>query len=110
MSRHESGEDRTAEPSRLDIRPPARDDIAAAYAWYERQRPGLGEDFVNAVDFALAAVRDHPEMYARIHSEIRRVTVQGYPYGVFYLSEPGTIVVLAVAHHRRHPRRWRGRR
>jgi plasmid stabilization system protein ParE len=49
-------------------------------------------------------------MYARVHGETRRATVQGYPYGVFYLAEPGSVVVLAVTHHGRHPRRWRGRR
>jgi plasmid stabilization system protein ParE len=62
------------------------------------------------VDAALAAVRDQPEIYARVHGETRRATVQRYPYGVFYLAEPGSVVVLAVTHHGRHPRRWRGRR
>jgi plasmid stabilization system protein ParE len=110
LTQNKSGERESAEPSRLEIRPQARGDIAAAHAWYERQRPGLGEDFIRAVDAALAAVREQPKVYARVHGEIRRATVQGYPYGVFYLAEPGTVVVLAVTHHRRHPRRWRGRR
>lgn len=108
---HRSGkEGDAADLPRLEIRPQARGDVEAAYAWHEQQGLHLGEEFVRAVDAALATVRDHPEMYARVHGETRRVTVQGYPYGVFYLAEPDTVVVLAVTHHKRHPRSWRGRR
>jgi hypothetical protein len=31
------------------FRPEARDEVDEAYAWYERQRPGLGEEFLAAV-------------------------------------------------------------
>lgn len=108
---HHGGEELGAAGlSRLEIRPQARVDIEAAYAWYEQQRPHLGEEFVRAVDATLAAIRAHSKMYAHVHGETRRATVQGYPYGVFYLAEPGAVVVLAVTHHKRHPRRWRARR
>ncbi len=65
---------------------------------------------MHAVDAALAAARNHPEMYVRVHGETRRATVPGYPYGVFYLAEPAAVVVLAVTHHKCHPRQWRRRR
>ena len=110
MTKSEGEERDTAELPRLEIRPQARGDIEATYAWYEQQRVGLGRDFVRAVDTSLAAVREHPEMYAHVHGETRRATVPGYPYGVFYLAERGVVVVLAVTHHKRHPRHWRRRR
>lgn len=110
MTSGESGAGEAAHLARLEVRPQARADIEGAYGWYERQRPELGKNFVRAVDAVLAAVRYHPEIYARVHGEIRRATVPGYPYGVFYLAEPDAVVVLAVTHHKRHPRHWRRRR
>jgi plasmid stabilization system protein ParE len=105
----EPGEREAVAHLAFEVRPQARADIEAVYAWYEQQRPGLGKSFVRAVDSALAAVRDRPEMYARVHGDIRRATLRGYPYGVFYLAEPGAVVMVAVTHHKRHPRHWRGR-
>jgi len=95
---------------RLEVRPQARSDIEAAHAWYEQQFLGLGEKFVRAVDEAFAALLRHPEMYARVHRDIRRVLVQRFPYGVYYLVRGDAVVVLACTHLRRHPRVWRSRR
>ena len=40
--------------------PQARDDVSSAYDWYERQRPGLGEDYLGCVKAALASVQRMP--------------------------------------------------
>ena len=38
----------------------AEQDIAEAFAWYEDQRPGLGEDFLRCVDACIQATRAGP--------------------------------------------------
>lgn len=38
--------------ARLRFRPEAAADIADAHAWYEQQRPGLGDEFREALDAA----------------------------------------------------------
>jgi hypothetical protein len=48
----------------LIIAPEAESDLAEAYAWYERQRIGLGEDFVACVDACIHAIRRTPKMHA----------------------------------------------
>ena len=35
-------------------------DLEEAYAWYEAQKPGLGEDFRDALDVALDFVTENP--------------------------------------------------
>jgi hypothetical protein len=39
-----------------------RDEIDEAYAWYEKQRTGLGEDFLSAVQAVLERIERNPEV------------------------------------------------
>jgi plasmid stabilization system protein ParE len=81
-------------------------DLAGAYGWYEGQRAGLGEEFLGAVDASLDAIQEFPEMYARVHGEVRRAVVSRFPYAVFYRVEPKRVVVLAVLHMASDPKFW----
>ena len=58
----------------------AEADVEEAFAWYEAQRPGLGETFRRALDVAVASIEEHPEAYAVIHRETRRVLLPTFPY------------------------------
>lgn len=90
----------------LLIRPEAEQDLRAAYAWYERQRPGLGEDFLSCLETALLKIQLHPRQFPMIHREIRRHLVRRFPYAIFYIPRPETISVLAILHCRRDPEAW----
>jgi len=81
-------------------------DLAGAYGWYEGQRAGLGEEFLGAVDASFDAIEQFPEMFARVHGEVRRAVVSRFPYAVFYRVEPKRVVVLAVLHMARDPKLW----
>jgi hypothetical protein len=39
----------------LVLAPDAHLDLDEAYAWYERRRPGLGEEFLTSVDACMEA-------------------------------------------------------
>jgi plasmid stabilization system protein ParE len=41
---------------------------------------------------------------------VRRALVGRFPYAIYFRATPNEIVVLAVIHGRRHPRRWQSRR
>ena len=93
----------------LTIRPAAESDMADARDWYERQRPGLGGEFLTAVEDAFARIEASPEAYAAIYREVRRVGLKGYPYIVYYRVSKGPVEVLAVLHASRDPNTWRTR-
>jgi toxin ParE1/3/4 len=46
----------------LLIRPEAEADIEEAYRWNERQRSGLGSDFLLCVEEGLDKIQKNPEM------------------------------------------------
>ena len=81
-------------------------DLAGAYGWYEDQRAGLGEEFLAAVDATFDAIEQVPEMFRRVHGEVRRANVSRFPYAVFYRVDPKSVVVLTVLHTARDPKLW----
>lgn len=88
------------------VRLRAERDIESARAWYEAQRPGLGEEFLSSVQARLEAIREFPETCPTIYRSVRRAVVHRFPYLIFYLLSPGKIVVLAVLHTSRSPAVW----
>ncbi len=96
--------------TRVILRPAAAADIEQAYEWYEQQRPGLGNEFLTAIQSTIDRVVAQPEAFAVIHRTTRRALVpQRFPYGLFYRTYGETIVVVACMHAKRDPRRWQRR-
>lgn len=93
----------------ITFRPEARAELVEAWAWYEEQRPGLGDELAACVEAAIGKAARQPDAYAVVHEGVRRVLVRRFPYGVFYVVEAGELLVLAIAHGRRRPHYWRDR-
>jgi plasmid stabilization system protein ParE len=93
----------------LLVRPAAAADVEEAYLWYKRQRAGLGEEFLAAVETALVDIVAHPTTYPMIHRDARRVLLRRFPYAIFYRVYGEVVVVLACMHGRRDPSRWKAR-
>ena len=95
----------------IRISEPASDELSEAVRWYEVRRPGLGEDFFNAVNATLGLVETSPEIGATVSADgnTRRMLVVRFPYQVVYRLRPTELVVVAVAHMKRRPRYWTNR-
>ena len=94
---------------RLVVAAPAEADLATAYDWYEAQSPGLGAEFLRAVDATFAATQRTPALFPTVRGRTRRALLRRFPYGVFFTAADDGVVVLAVVHSRRHPRVWQSR-
>lgn len=91
------------------FQPDAQEEMDHAYAWYEGQRPGLGEAFLAAVREVLTRIQEHPEMYEQLYRGLRRGLTRRFPYAIFYRVEANRIVVVAVFHSSRDPQEWQYR-
>jgi toxin ParE1/3/4 len=99
-------------PVRFDAE--AEDEIAAAAAWYEEKRGGLGVEFLDAVEEAEGRLAEAPQTFpldarATAALAVRRCPVARFPYWLVFLDLEGEIRVLAAAHTRRRPGYWRSR-
>ena len=104
----------TAVTSRVRFELEADEEYRAAARWYETRRPGLGAEFLDAVDMTLRRVVRSPGAGAPVGRVptglgVRQVPVRRFPYHIVYLETVGAIRVLAVAHDRRRPRYWQDR-
>ena len=94
---------------RIEFTPEASEDVAEAFSWYEGQRAGLGREFEEYVDRAVAIIRSMPLAGTPVHRMLRRSLVARFPFALYYAVEDEVVVVRAVLHHRRDPRTWRRR-
>ena len=98
---------------RVVVRPEVRADLDEAAAWYERQRAGLGSEFVAEVARVLPSLAENPFLNSRRHraKHIRWRYPERFPYRVIYevLEHDESVIVAAVLHAARHDRHWRAR-
>ena len=94
---------------RLLVREAAEADIAEAARWYEERSPGLGSEFLRAVDVTLAEVARMPERYPVVRGRARRALLRRFPYAVFFVARPDLVSVIACLHAHRDPRHWQKR-
>jgi len=98
----------------VTIRPDAEAEFEAAAVWYEKQRAGLGLQFLVAVDRAIQHVRTWPHTGVPVEGlasdlDVRRLAVSKFPYHVAYMANDDAVHILAVAHDHRRPGYWRHR-
>ena len=82
----------------LIIRPAAEKHLVEARLWYEKQRTGLGKDFIDSIEDTLNSISRFPNLYPVTIKKIRRALTNRFPYGIFYIVEDERIVVLGVNH------------
>ncbi len=93
-------------PRELIIRTEVEVEIADAFEWYEARVPGLGSDFLLASDATFDGILRNPRQFPTVHKTVRRVLLRRFPYEVFFVEDGQNIVVLAVFHVKRNPKRW----
>jgi plasmid stabilization system protein ParE len=91
------------------LRAAAAADVEEAWLWYEAQREGLGDEFLQVVEQALESIATFPESAPIVQRDIRRHLLRRFPYGLFYRLVQDQIVVVACFHAKRSPRAWRSR-
>ncbi len=73
---------------RLVVRGAAEADIVEAARWYEQRSPGLGSEFLRAVDVTLAEIARMPERYPVVRANARRALLRRFPWDHFIVVTP----------------------
>ena len=95
----------------IAFHPSARDELLEAAERYEDQASGLGGQFIDEVERAVSFVEEHPGLGITLggRDNLRRWTLQRFPYYVIYRAEAESLYILAIAHQRRRPGYWKDR-
>ena len=84
----------------------AKSDMIRIWTHYERQRRGLGDEFLDELGAAVRLVRDFPGAQPEFWKGARRVLLKRFPYGAAYRVAGDEIQVIVVAHTSRAHRVW----
>jgi plasmid stabilization system protein ParE len=88
---------------RITIQPEAKDELAFAYDWYEKEREGLGERLLLEVREYLDRIAQNPYLYQLdpLSPDYRRAVLRIFPYIILYSVQEQDIVVARIRHGQR---------
>ena len=93
----------------LIFRRQARSEYDEAGDWYEKERAGLGVEFLAEIDRLLQRIADNPEQFPMLYRDVRKAVAHRFPYCVYFRERNHGIVVMAVFHSARNPAVWKQR-
>ncbi|WP_076792457.1 type II toxin-antitoxin system RelE/ParE family toxin [Chlorobium sp. KB01] len=91
---------------RLKFSARALRETGEAQEWYELQSPGLGKEFIAALELQLKRLEQAPLLYTEVIPKVRRALLPRFPYGLFYVLQGNVVHVLAVLHDARNTTSW----
>ena len=101
-------------PKPVRVDPEAEEEISAGIAWYDRQRTGLGREFLDEVRAAVRSLATpgpecRPAVGVPAELGVRRKLVRRFPYVVVFVELATAVRVIAVPHAHRRPGYWKDR-
>jgi toxin ParE1/3/4 len=96
---------------KISIAAEAERELIEGARYYSRQASAeLGLVFVAEFERATDVLRSQPGLGAKWQHDSRRMPLRRFPYSIIYLLQQNEIRILAVAHQRRKPGYWIGRK
>ena len=89
--------------------PEADAELAEARVWYALQRAGLDSSLIQRIDETLSRISDSPNAFPIVYGQLRRAIVKQFPFAIFFQVTADEIVIYAVFHSRRNPKKLMSR-
>lgn len=84
----------------------AESELQKATIYFETKREGLGQRFLEEIRRGGLHLASFPESAPEIGPGIRKYVIRKFRFSLIYSVEDDGLLVLAVAHNRRHPEYW----
>jgi plasmid stabilization system protein ParE len=95
---------------RVEFHEAAELELNEAADFYDLRDPGLGGAFLDEVERSLDQIVRHPVAAPRAQGVVRKRILGRFPYSILYSIHEDQIRILAIAHQKRRPFYWRGRK
>jgi len=89
----------------LEIKEEASLDIKQAYDYYEENKLGLGERFMDTLENYLERVKQYPAHYQIKRNPFREAFIKDFPYVIIYEIEEEKVIVYAVFCTHKNPKK-----
>lgn len=93
------------------LHPDAAEEHLESVTFYESRASGLGADYLTEFAAVMRTIMKAPQLFPiEVAPEIRIAHLRRFPFSIHFRVVQSEIQVLAIAHQRRSPRYWLGRR
>ncbi len=88
----------------LIFREEVMEEIESAYSWYEIQRIGLGDEFLEELGDAFSLLQSNPQYFSFIYQTRRRIILQRFPYKIVFEIFGTKVIIFSVWHSKQNPK------
>ncbi|MBT8095490.1 MAG: type II toxin-antitoxin system RelE/ParE family toxin [Woeseia sp.] len=85
-------------------------ELEACVNYYNSQHPQLGTEFLTEFENTAERIIESPNAARVIATGVRSRPIHRFPFYVLYRSTVEEITIVAIAHRRRRPNYWVGRK
>ncbi len=94
----------------LEFTDDARRDLFRAQDFYEREREGLGREFIEEMDRLADQVAAMPMRFpAASNAPVRRARAKRFPYQILFHVFEDHVLIVGILHEHQHPDTWKDR-
>ncbi len=90
---------------KIVLLPKAIDDLNASIDWCISIYRNLAEQFVLEVENAFQLISKNPFLFQTSHADYKMVNTQRFPFKIVYKVITSDIIIIAVFHHKRDPKK-----
>lgn len=94
---------------KLTYSPIAEIELRQAVDFYNKERSGLGFEFLARIKESAEKIVDFPNAWKKISKNSRVCNLRGYPYSLIYHKMKEEILIIAVMHNSKDPESWENR-
>lgn len=94
----------------LQYHPEAAKELTSSIQYYEEKSIGLGAEFLDEIEEAIAQALAHPQSGSLLTKQDRRILLDKFSYEIIYEVSGDTVTVNAVKHMKRKPGYWKSRK
>lgn len=84
----------------------AKHELLIAAVYYDEQRLGLGDEFVNEANAAKHRIEKNPDTWERCSARLRRCSLHRFPFALLYRLDQHEAIIVSVMDLRRDPTSW----
>ncbi len=89
---------------KLKISPFAEMDLLESITFYTEQRENLGKEFYETVVDSFERIKDNPGQFPKEYKEMRKVSINRFPFMVFFVVNDDIGYILGIFHSSRNPK------
>ncbi len=94
---------------KIKLSPFAEQDLDDSIEYFNQQKEGLGDEFVNNVIETFERIKENPTQFPKINQNLRKAQTNGFSFNVFFTVKDAIAYILGIFHTSRNPKTMKSR-